>query len=99
GGLFALFMKMVPITAIDLQTSTDLIIMTLLGGTGSLYGPVIGAIVTKVASEILSELWARWLFILGVIFVGFVLFMRGGIWGLFVAVGNKLKSEGPGGPS
>ena len=92
GGLFALFMKMVPITAIDLLTSTDFIIMTLLGGTGSLYGPVIGALVTKVASEILSELWARWLFILGVIFVGFVLFMRGGIWGLFLAIWNKFKS-------
>lgn len=92
GGLFALFMKMVPITAIDLQTSTDFIIMTLLGGTGSLYGPVIGALVTKVASEILSELWARWLFILGVIFVGFVLFMRGGIWGLLLAIRNKFKS-------
>jgi|APFre7841882654_1041346.scaffolds.fasta_scaffold12001_5 branched-chain amino acid transport system permease protein len=92
GGLFALFMKMVPVTAIDLLTSTDFIIMTLLGGTGSLYGPVIGALVTKVASEILSELWARWLFILGVIFVGFVLFMRGGIWGLFVAIWNKFKS-------
>ncbi len=93
GGLFALFMKMVPITAIDLLTSTDFIIMTLLGGTGSLYGPVIGALVTKVASEILSELWARWLFILGVIFVGFVLFMRGGIWGLFIAIGNKFKNS------
>lgn len=92
GGLFALFMKMVPLTAIDLQTSTDFIIMTLLGGTGSLYGPVIGALVTKVASEILSELWARWLFILGVIFVGFVLFMRGGIWGLLLAIRNKSKS-------
>ena len=92
GGLFALFMKMVPITAIDLLTSTDFIIMTLLGGTGSLYGPVIGALVTKVASEILSELWARWLFILGIIFVGFVLFMRGGIWGLFLAIWNKFKS-------
>jgi branched-chain amino acid transport system permease protein len=92
GGLFALFMKMVPLTAIDLQTSTDFIIMTLLGGTGSLYGPVIGALVTKVTSEILSELWARWLFILGVIFVGFVLFMRGGIWGLLLAIRNKFKS-------
>jgi branched-chain amino acid transport system permease protein len=29
GGLFALFMKMVPITAIELLTSTDFIVMTL----------------------------------------------------------------------
>ena len=77
GGLFALFMKMVPITAIELLTYTDFIIMILVGGTGSLYGPVIGAIVTQIASEILGEPWARWFFIQGVIFVAIVLFMRG----------------------
>lgn len=96
GGLYALFMKMVPITAIDLLTSTDFIIMSLLGGTGSLYGPIIGAIVTKIASEILSVLWARWLFVLGVIFVGFVLFMRGGIWGLITVSWGKFKGGRPG---
>lgn len=92
GGLYALFMKMVPITAIELLTSTDFIIMTLLGGTGSLYGAIIGAAVTKIASEVLSELWARWLFILGVIFVVFVLFMRGGIWGLISVSWGKFKA-------
>ena len=97
GGLYTLFMKMVPITAIELVTSTDFIIMALLGGTGSLYGPVIGAIVVKIASEILSVLWARWLFILGVIFVAFVLFMRGGIWGLFTVSWGKFTAGRPGG--
>jgi len=97
GGLYALFMKMVPITAIELVTSTDFIIMSLLGGTGSLYGPVIGAIVVKIASEILSVLWARWLFILGVIFVAFVLFMRGGIWGLLTVSWGRFTAGRPGG--
>jgi branched-chain amino acid transport system permease protein len=97
GGLYALFMKMVPITAIELVTSTDFIIMALLGGTGSLYGPVIGAIVVKIASEILSVLWARWLFILGVIFVAFVLFMRGGIGGLLTVSWGRFTAGRPGG--
>jgi len=92
GGLYALFMKMVPITVIELVTSTDFIIMSLLGGTGSLYGPIIGAIVVKIASEILSVLWARWLFVLGVIFVGLVLFMRGGIWGLITVSWGKFTT-------
>ena len=97
GGLYALFMKMVPITVIELVTSTDFIIMSLLGGTGSLYGPIIGAIVVKIASEILSVLWARWLFILGVIFVAFVLFMRGGIWGLLTVSWGRFTAGRPGG--
>ena len=92
GGLYALFIKMVPVNAIELVTSTDFIIMSLVGGTGSLFGPIIGAIVVKIASEILSVLWARWLFILGVIFVVFVLFMRGGIWGILSDSWNKFTA-------
>lgn len=89
GGLYTLFMKMVPITAVELSTSTDFIIMSLLGGLGSLYGPVVGAIIVKIASEILSEIWARWLLILGLAFIIFVLFMRGGIWGLLTTILEK----------
>ena len=93
GGLYALFMKMVPITAVELFTSTDFIIMSLLGGLGSLYGPIIGAVIVKVASEILSEIWARWLFALGLTFIVFVLFMRGGIWGLLSMAVKKFKAD------
>lgn len=92
GGLYALFMRMVPITAIELFTSTDFIIMSLLGGLGSLYGPVIGAVVVKIASEILSEIWARWLFVLGLTFIVFVMFMRDGIWGLLVNLVARRKT-------
>lgn len=92
GGLYALFMKMVPITAVELFTSTDFIIMSLLGGLGSIYGPIIGAVVVKIASEFFSEIWARWLLILGLVLIIFVLFMRGGIWGLLSTIVEKRKA-------
>jgi branched-chain amino acid transport system permease protein len=92
GGLYALFMKMVPITAVELFTSVDFIIMSLLGGLGSLYGPIIGAVIVKIASEILSEIWTRWLLVLGLTFIVFVLFMRGGVWGLLTTGLQKLKA-------
>ncbi|MDO8971816.1 MAG: branched-chain amino acid ABC transporter permease, partial [Saprospiraceae bacterium] len=41
GGLYAMFMRMVPITAVELFTSSDFIIMSLLGGLKSLYGPIV----------------------------------------------------------
>jgi ABC-type branched-subunit amino acid transport system permease subunit len=34
------------------------------------------------ASDIASAYWDRWLLILGAVFVFFVLFARGGVWGL-----------------
>ena len=53
GGLYALFMRMVPITAVELFTSTDFIIMSLLGGLGSLYGPIAGAVIIGALSGLL----------------------------------------------
>jgi len=92
GGLYALFMRMVPITAVELFTSTDFIIMSLLGGLGSLYGPIAGAVIIKIASEIVSEIWARWLLVMGVTFIVCILFMPGGVWGLVTAVKEKRKA-------
>ena len=92
GGLYALFMRMVPITAAELSTSTDFIIMSLLGGLGSLYGPIAGAVIIKIASEIVSEIWARWLFIMGVTFIVCILFMPGGVWGLVSSFKEKRKA-------
>ncbi|MEE4264377.1 MAG: branched-chain amino acid ABC transporter permease [Desulfobacteraceae bacterium] len=92
GGLYALFMRMVPITAVELFTSTDFIIMSLLGGLGSLYGPIVGAVIIKIASEIVSAIWARWLMVMGVTFIVCILFMPGGVWGLVTAVIEKRKA-------
>jgi len=50
-----------------------------IGGSGSLYGPVIGSFVFIWLSESVSTLWARWPLLLGVAFVIVVLFLRGGV--------------------
>jgi len=99
GGLYTLFLKMVPITTVDIITSSDFVIMSLVGGTRSLYGPILGAAIIKIASEFLSQIWSRWMIVLGLIFVSFVLFMRGGLWGLLLNLRKKLfapKMEGEG---
>ncbi len=91
GGLYALFLQLVPINAVELMTSAEILIMTLVGGTGSLYGPLIGSAVVKIFSEILSTLWSRWLLLLGIIYIIFIMFMKGGIWGLMQSVKNWSK--------
>lgn len=91
GGLYALFMRMVPITAIELFTSTDFILMSLIGGLGSLYGPIVGAVIVKIASEVLSQIWPRWLLVLGLTFIVFVIFMRGGVWAFLTMIWGRVK--------
>jgi branched-chain amino acid transport system permease protein len=62
--------------------SGDLMVMVILGGMGSLFGPVIGAIVYLLLEEFLSQVTEYWALILGPLLLLIVLFGRGGIDGL-----------------
>ena len=62
--------------------SGDLMVMVILGGMGSLFGPVIGAIVYLVLEEVLSQFTEYWALIMGPLLLLIVLFARGGIMGL-----------------
>ena len=79
GVLYAMLFGIVPLEAIGFVFSGNVLFATLIGGSGSLYGPVIGSFVFIWLSESVSTLWARWPLLLGVAFVVVVLFLRGGV--------------------
>lgn len=79
GVLYAMLFGIVPLEAIGFAFSGNVLFATLIGGSGSLYGPVIGSFVFIVLSESVSTLWARWPLLLGLAFVIVVLFLRGGV--------------------
>jgi branched-chain amino acid transport system permease protein len=62
--------------------SGDLMVMVILGGMGSLFGPVLGAIVYLVLEEVLSQKTEYWALIMGPLLLLIVLFGRGGIDGV-----------------
>jgi branched-chain amino acid transport system permease protein len=66
--------------------SGDLIIMAVLGGMGSVFGPVIGAVVLLVMEEVLSGITEYWQIILGPMLLGVVLYARGGIDGMLASL-------------
>jgi branched-chain amino acid transport system permease protein len=61
--------------------SGDLIIMVLLGGMGSLAGPVVGAVVFLLVEEVLADITEYWQLIFGPFLILVVLFARGGLMG------------------
>ncbi|MBI4247041.1 MAG: branched-chain amino acid ABC transporter permease [Candidatus Rokubacteria bacterium] len=79
GVLYAMLFGIVPLEAIGFVFSGNVVFGTLIGGSGSLYGPVIGAFVFIWLSESVSVMWQRWPLLLGVAFVVVVLFFRGGV--------------------
>ena len=62
--------------------SGDLMVMVILGGMGTLFGPVLGAVVYLVLEELLSRVTEYWAIIMGPLLLLIVLFGRGGIMGL-----------------
>ena len=66
----------------DWTRSGELMFMVILGGTSSLFGPILGAGVFKVLEEVLSSWWQYWHLIFGVFLVVVVLFAPKGLDGL-----------------
>jgi branched-chain amino acid transport system permease protein len=61
--------------------SGDLLVMVILGGIGSLVGPILGAFTLLVAEEILSAYTKHWMIILGPFLLLLVLYAKKGIYG------------------
>src|SRR4051794_32611676 len=82
GALLANNTDFVSLAAMYWTRSGDLMVMVILGGMGSMFGPVIGAIVFLVLEELLSQVTEYWALIMGPLLLLIVLFGRGGIMGL-----------------
>lgn len=82
GALLANHTEFISPAAMHWTRSGDLIIMVVLGGMGSLFGPVIGAVAFLLLEEVLSSLTEYWQIIFGPLLLAVVLYARGGIDGL-----------------
>jgi branched-chain amino acid transport system permease protein len=71
--------------------SGDLIIMVVLGGMASLFGPLFGAVALLVLEEVLSGITEYWQIILGPLLLLVVLFARGGIDGMLAQWHAKVR--------
>ncbi len=83
GALMANYMGFVDPALMHWTVSGEIMVMVILGGMGTLAGPVIGAAALLLMEEVLSAYMEHWMIILGPVLVLVVLFARRGIWGWF----------------
>jgi branched-chain amino acid transport system permease protein len=82
GSLKALVLGFVTLSDVSQGTSGEVILMTLLGGSGTFLGPLVGAILVVTLQEYLSDLVGAWVsVIIGAIFVVCVMTFRRGFVG------------------
>jgi ABC-type branched-subunit amino acid transport system permease subunit len=83
GGLLAVSqLNVEPTSAFSVQWSAAMIFVTIIGGIGSLEGPVIGTIVYFVLQQTLASYGSWYLIVLGVVAVAVAIWAPRGIWGL-----------------
>lgn len=68
--------------AVSLNTSATAILTVILGGPGTLVGPVLGAAIVVGMRQVVSSVTERWTMLLGVIYIFTILFLPGGLMGM-----------------
>jgi branched-chain amino acid transport system permease protein len=81
GALRALHLSIVPIDSLHYLQSGQAVMMCLLGGMGTFFGPFVGAGMFLYLEDVTTAITSHWMAAVGVIFMVFVLFFPKGIWG------------------
>jgi len=88
GATKAIIVQNASLTDVGFAMSGEVVLMTLLGGMGTLYGPVVGAVVVVAMQNYLAQ-YGEWVTVIqGAVFIACVLLFRRGIVG---EIGNLLK--------
>ena len=91
GGLRAIHLSIVPIDSLHYLTSGQAIMMCLLGGMGTFFGPFVGAAAFLLIEEGATNVTKHWQLATGVVFIVFVLFFPKGIWGSLLQRIEQMK--------
>lgn len=92
GILYVYYAEFISPDAATFSSSGKILLMTILGGVGTLIGPVVGALAIVLFEGFVSLYVERWPTLLGVLFVLVVLFARQGLAGL-VASWRRARRE------
>lgn len=85
GALYAPFAGFANTDLLFWLFSGQVLIMVIVGGQGTLVGPILGAAFFMLAEHVLSAYTESWALFFGLIFIGFVMFAPQGIWGILTS--------------
>ena len=93
GCLFALFGRYASATYMFYHVSGEGVVWTIVGGAGTLFGPVIGTALLLIVREELSNMWEHYPILVGVVVILTVIFAPKGLMGIWNALLDRLASR------
>jgi branched-chain amino acid transport system permease protein len=79
GAFYTLHFQFCSQSAISIDMTTTVLLMTFVGGTRTFWGPMLGALVYIILQNYLSDITDRWPLFMGLFFIFMVLFIPGGL--------------------
>lgn len=99
GSLYAISLRFVNTSVMTMDITLDALLMTIIGGVGTLIGPIIGAGFIELAQHYLSGLarefpiFERWIILFGILYIVAVIFFPRGIVGGITNLYAKLRGK------
>ena len=81
GAMYAVYLGFVSPEITSPARAADPVVVTILGGVGTLYGPIVGSIVYTGMKDVLSKVLGNWELVIGFVLVFIMLAGEKGIWG------------------
>jgi branched-chain amino acid transport system permease protein len=81
GAMYAVYLGFVSPEMASAHRAADPVVVTILGGAGALYGPIVGAIAYTGMKDLISKLIGNWELLVGFLLVFIMLAGEKGIWG------------------
>jgi branched-chain amino acid transport system permease protein len=89
GVLYIFVNDLISPTTMAFSADGFLVVMVVLGGLGSIWGPALGALVIVLFQQELSTYVSRWQTVMGLTLIAVVVLSPGGFWGLVRAAGRR----------
>jgi branched-chain amino acid transport system permease protein len=93
GSLYAINYGFVNPSISEPARAAEVLVATLLGGPGSVYGPFFGTLAFLGIKDIVSAFMDRWELAVGIMTILVCFYFEGGVWGTIQAIGSKIRGR------
>jgi len=90
GALYLLRSGFIDVSVFDFNFTSELVVICLLGGRNSFFGPMVGTAIFLILKDVISSFTASWALFLAVVLILSVLYLPGGVGPMFFSLPRVL---------
>ena len=93
GWFYAHYINVLSPSLLDIDSMVTVLVMGMLGGIGSIFGPAIGSFVITFSLEYLRDIGAYRFLLYGILMIVIMLYQPKGLYGMIMTIKNKIEGD------